>query len=1419
MSSSQDFVRALRTGSDPPVQGGPTKIELAKQTWDDATFYVPEKAKVIAEWILSTFAKEKSAESTSNPLLDARYWQLLLDVISNQPSSSSRALPTWLITVLNRLPVAPIVSFTLTHQKTLPLDEQQSLLNAFTSCISLIWRIPAAKMTAEVLLDCLDAFWVVYLEGHKKRHLVASLGLLIAGSYRHAFVNSSNKKKLYVAFMHTHLSHWILATLSVKPCGDTLHECLCELGLETIFSIDMLRSSTEFGEDGAFFQIIQGLECVEAVQQSLPPLLHYFIHAIRKHRSPLFGQSSQGAGAAHEEHLAGIQFLNAVIKLTIRSPDSSCVWTTRRSLLEVVEDTNLLGRKSDEAADVVQSILSQALQDIDRNAIGSEIGDVAQECITILARIDFNSVLPVFPHLVSSLLVASCASPATTSFQDLAIDYSSKTRTINVYITTLFSALRTQQFLIDRYDHEALERIYATTISGPVVQSAHLRTLAGAISTFITAGQVIDMLKAIRQHFDDLWSALQEFSKSKKSKGDQQQPPQTSLNSTTLALCLSTTLASVILASLPYQTASEVTKQEVLNELSALREFVTNSLNKALKTARKADSWSNQIICTSLLRLQYAMETSIPIIPPPEPNSKLVGKLLELQSGELLPDLTLEIFRALLLYCSTSGEQEYTLGIIDAALSYLETHTHSSGITWSGLTQAIPSPRDGLAISAVALFYLICERWLHVIEIHASDVQLERFIRLFMQGTLHLAGSPTVGVDAATVVAKALHTASFWEYHRLRATFSAYINQATLVLEQLGSQQAEASMKKAKWTETTSSAAQIYQLLLLVPIEYLSKSLRADLVKRASIADIVLHNNGKRTDGLCQVATSIRLFLHRACEAVGSPDKSNDSARFVYHLVNSSLACQSADENYLAASLNLIEVFLKEAARTASKGNDTMLLENLDLFTNEAIQESASNGFLLPTFSRLVRVLVGHKYTRYECHCFGWIQWFNGASFSEGVQQKLKGMFSYQRSFILPHVSATTLNQDTLSAWRCISCLGSWLNARGEQWSGIGRQLVQKIAKTSGVPDQTRIDVIAILLQEVHSAKGDALLVQWELVLATYVTTYSGLTSSAQHEVDDILGRYSKNMATEEYSLVLDMISSALSRDWPTLLVLPDIIQFANVLQGEHPQGTLKPIQNFVTNVIHSFLMYDVYHSGPQALRLRVLEFISKFCSEKPSFIRSNDASAILTLLSKLLHPAAAHDETTALDVFHSTITILNSMIRLRRDLVATIIPHLSMVLRQLLSALRSCRPNLGAKQTRLVMNTLPRWITATAPLGVDEAKALSRLLEILTVKTLIRTHGAAAKAQTQKATSLAKPFSKHSAYVLKAYIEALNDPLCIVPLDVRKELKPGLYALCSMISEHARDAVMVSGLDAGGKAILKSLWREYEKQRYAGQG
>jgi hypothetical protein len=135
-----------------------------------------------------------------------------------------------------------------------------------------------------------------------------------------------------------------------------------------------------------------------------------------------------------------------------------------------------------------------------------------------------------------------------------------------------------------------------------------------------------------------------------------------------------------------------------------------------------------------------------------------------------------------------------------------------------------------------------------------------------------------------------------------------------------------------------------------------------------------------------------------------------------------------------------------------------------------------------------------------------------------------------------------------------------------------------------------------------------------------------------------------------------------------------------------------------------------------------------------------------------------------------------------------------------------------------MVLDGLPRWISGAEPLGVPEAKVLSRLFESLIVKTVPRTyHGT--QEQQAKAESLAKPFSKHAAYVINSYIDAVNDPLCVVPIEMRRELEPGLFALCEMTSDHSRDALVASALDANGKAVMKDLWKAYSVQKYSGKG
>lgn len=219
--------------------------------------------------------------------------------------------------------------------------------------------------------------------------------------------------------------------------------------------------------------------------------------------------------------------------------------------------------------------------------------------------------------------------------------------------------------------------------------------------------------------------------------------------------------------------------------------------------------------------------------------------------------------------------------------------------------------------------------------------------------------------------------------------------------------------------------------------------------------------------------------------------------------------------------------------------------------------------------------------------------------------------------------------------------------------------------------------------------------------------------------------------------------------------------------------------------------------------------------------MRQQDLSSLWSVLGSSLAGASQHFATTAQPVFQELVAVVSALVRLRRDLVVSTLPHLGIILRRLVLCLKHLQPQLGAKQRRIVADTLPRWVSPDAPLGADDARAVARLLTTLTTKTVARTHQhqAAAASETQKAESLARPFAKHAMVVLGAYVEALNDPLAFLPSDIRRELQPGLFALCEMMGEQNRDAMMVATIDAGGKTVMKTLWKEYEKQRYTGKG
>ncbi|KZT74834.1 hypothetical protein DAEQUDRAFT_8826 [Daedalea quercina L-15889] len=306
-------------------------------------------------------------------------------------------------------------------------------------------------------------------------------------------------------------------------------------------------------------------------------------------------------------------------------------------------------------------------------------------------------------------------------------------------------------------------------------------------------------------------------------------------------------------------------------------------------------------------------------------------------------------------------------------------------------------------------------------------------------------------------------------------------------------------------------------------------------------------------------------------------------------------------------------------------------------------------------------------------------------------------------------------------------------------------------------------------------------------------------------------------MPVEDYCHLLHyIVEAAGSRASFDAQGIASFVRLLKVVGLNSPEGTSKLTQQAFSKTLVSCADRPNYVLN-SATRAEVLALLNGFCSDRPASVRPSDISTIWSIIGQLLSSSLEHDQATDPTVFQEIVSIVSALVRLRRDLVLNTLPHLGMVLRRLINALKEPRPQLGAKQTRLVMNTLPAWISAEKPLSAEEARVLARLMTTLTTKTIVRMHGQ--NAESQKPESLVRPFSKHAAYVLTAYIDAVNDPLCHVATQIRKELQPGLFALCDMLGDHNRDAMMVSALDASGKVMMKALWKEYEKQRYVGKG
>ncbi|KAJ3790316.1 Urb2/Npa2 family-domain-containing protein, partial [Lentinula aff. detonsa] len=1355
LSSSQNFVRALKANSDPPFFGGPSKLEIARAAWDQKTFYAPRKAEVIVDLILNHFAKSNETHSIS----DAASWKLLLDVIS--PSQSIKS-DSWLAPLVSRIPFTRIViQLFESIQNTSYNDHSQLTLTAH-ECITILWPYCVSKSNTDLLLECFAASLRLCAKHEPLDEPASHLIMLVAGSFNRSFSVSTAKKKNFSAFIRTHLEDWLLSLnrLQSGPVHSTLLECLYTSGVQCLFDPDVIRDSET---ENTIFHAFEN-SVPEIIMPILPRLFLSYIQILRKNRNAIFGQASSHKFDSEEHRQSSLRFFTSCQQILSKATQKDQSWTTKALLVDVINQEHIFTGRHLETEQLLNGIVNSALVEL---KAGSEamLGPVIR-CLTSLTQIDYSLIESVLPDILSRLLMVPDTVTPALELLEILLQYHVKTRTVPLYIDTVI----TINFQENVRDH-GWQKVYEQICRSPGLHPRHLERLGKCAHEFLPLNQTMTAVRSVTERIRNLWEEYHSLSQSndeesprKKRKVDRGSTNDDATKALTLAISTTAIFASVVLSSFSVDSVPKETQQELeklLNDFSS--KVVLHSLSRTFKSMRKKTTkpWDDEIIALANLRLRYALglQRSPGMSFDVDCSPKLIKQMSESVEAISVADLQLETLRT--LFKSSPAGQRLT--IFDTTLKILETS------------------------ESFSVLHMVIQRWLPLIDLQASKEQVERFVALFValrsRGGAHL---------TVILLNQTLSSAEFWELTNVRGVLLAFIERSISEV----SDWANATLHQQEVVQS------VFDMLLFIPIEYLSRALKLFLVKRAISIDQAMTTTSTSHHSL----STLRTYISRLISSTDLSDnlQFGDFAAYLHYLHTDEVSGKSAFE---IETLELIRFLLKNLL----KNDDSDEIRHLVRHYSDGLQQNSfsSHNPWARSFNIVVELLLKESPLK---------------TFSIATQDTFRTLYDSLHRYLFPRLVSTpnalkvTQAKVLLEGWLQVLRLGRWLGLTGTYIDlyvqVLGEQTMNLFAftQTPGNEDADFV-VFGVLLEEFHLCPANIRPQRLEIVIAAYVLLAKRKSVAGLCIIDDFVSSLCPTLSPETFNHGLSFIVASLkhvNEDEASAL-----LHLLSILLQDSPQNTFHIVQSSVTESINTFNDREIF---TEEVRMPALLLLLQRCHDRPAALRQADISGIWLFIAKICVGAQVHDPTTSVETFHCIVSIATALIRLRRDLVVLTIPHLGIVLRRLIQSMQSPRSNLGPKQSIVVSSRLPSWINVQHPLSVEEGKALSRLLESLNSKTVFRKL-TTSTAAPPKAESLAKPFSKHAAYVIKAYVESLNDPLCVIPAAVRKELQPGLFALCGMMNNFNRDALMASTADAGEKVIVKTLWREYEKQRYVGKG
>ncbi|TFY69060.1 hypothetical protein EVJ58_g637 [Rhodofomes roseus] len=1192
LGSAQDFVHTLKAHLDPPLANGSSKIELAREAWETTSFYFPNKDEVIVDWLLTRLLKDKAKAGDASPILDSRYWQLLSDIVcppdetNVKRTNTSRTAKRWLLPLLNRIPVAPIVTayFSLSG----PLDEHArvTLDKFFSRCLVTIWPLATPKFSPDVLLECFGAL-LVHLTTRRAgeddpTNATAHVGkaaLLVISSYRTAYGNLANKKKLYTTFLQHHFLHWLQCIQYGVPHDAARLTPISDVylaGIETLFSVDVLRNVEDHKCDAALKDAISQSSHLssKAVLHALPLLLTSFVQSLKKNRNALFSQGSSNAAghASMQVQPAGLAFyaLCENILDAAPTPDSTQIWDTRVALLETVDSESLYNPSDANGTEVLRNSGAMAVRVVTYIQEDVAFLDKAEDVLAILTRIDYDLMAPELPVLWPALARTSSNS-SSSAYLRLLFEFRTKTRTVNTLVDSWLDAVSLRHWqTCEVQPREA----YARVLGSPLFSFESIDRLGQAVHGFLTPSQIVDVTRIIVEKFTGAFQRFREQDK-------------------------------------------RVAADDGDGSRKKRKKSTSDNVRTLLNDAAISDDHAAQDIIDAVLR----------------------------------------------------------------CLEGLQNHDGVAELRWSGKSHELGNDASQ---AVVAILHLTLIRWLPLFDSRASAEQMIKLAKVILTISRTSSSSSTSNqqLTPSTVLAVTFHNADVWELRRFRALASINVHDFL-------SGKRRSVPRKLRADISASIAG--FEILLYMPEEYLSRALRSDFLHRALVADILI-GAGAITDSSVDARALLkaREFIRRAVSHTGSVDQLAVDGYFGYLLKSDALPPVDEQHDLVSVTLDLIGACLVAFVRNSRNGEDTLALaavQNISGILDVPVEQRTRPSSLITngTLLRLISVVASNH------------------ELSQLSQQLQKSLRELYERLSEPHANFRNSRLDALRMWSHALWLGRWLKADMSSLPRFGSILLGQLVadRQQSRSTATYLSLLDVLKEELYSSATENRHAYIGYLVADYLTD----KSLGVQDLDASFSGISKSMPIEDYSALVGYIVEVSAK--PTSFSASDnapMVRLLKIVGLNAPEGTSKITQQAISKTLLLCADRPNYLSVPE-IRREVLGLLSGYCSERPASVRSSDMSTIWSILGQLLANSSEHDQTTDPAIFQEAVSIVSALVRLRRDLILNTLPHLGMILRRLISALRGLRPQLGAKQTRLVMNTLPAWISTEKPLSAEEPK------------------------------------------------------------------------------------------------------------------